>query len=141
MLCANGHDNNTITPWDISGGYQWYECLRCGKRDRVEVETPESIVCSGCTCGRPASEHPMQAERFLGQAHTVDAYRDPFRIDPAAPEPERHPLIEAPASHPEHAHVAQGDPCAHPVAMRKLVGFLCIDCGAPIEDLPAKSYE
>lgn len=38
-------------------------------------------------------------------------------------------------------HPAHGDPCVHPVAMRKRVGFLCLECGEPIEGLPVRSYD
>jgi hypothetical protein len=145
LRCPDGHEADVVTPWESSGatGFQWYECLECGARVRVDVETPETILCPyGCVCGRPADEHPTQVEQLLGRAHTANAFRDPDRIDRDLPvdHPERHPVIEAPASHPEHAHAAQGDPCTQRLAMRKLIGFLCVECGLPIEGLPAKTY-
>lgn len=145
LTCPAGHQATTVAPWDSSGdGYQWYECLNCGYRGKVYVESPENMVCpNGCVCGRPASDHPSEVERMSPGpiVFPANAFRDPNRIDPAAPEAERHPIIEAPASHPEHAHSAASDPCAYPAGMRKLVGFLCVECGLPIEGLPTKSYE
>lgn len=125
-----------------------------GDHDNPQSETD--------VCGHPAADHPTNAERSherttgscgkIAELHVtvpdgVDApglvTDHPFRSSegtgPLAGEPRcTFDTIEhLPVWH--HTHIGDPDgPCQHPVALVKLIGFRCTECGAPIEGMPTK---
>lgn len=124
-----------------------------------EYDSPQS---STEVCGHPAADHPTHAERSyerdtgacgkIGELHVVvppgvdapglvsdHAFRPAEGTGPVT-EPPRctfDTIEHFPVWH--HTHIGDPDgPCQHPVGLVKLVGFRCVDCGAPIEGMPTK---
>jgi hypothetical protein len=91
-------------------GQSWFECAEHGIRVRAGYyDAPD---CPDHVCGHPKKDHPSTAQRYKNE---VDGF---------------------PIWH--HSYDGDKGPCQQPVGMHKLVGFLCIDCGAPLDGMPVK---
>lgn len=88
----------------------WYECAE--HPGRVKSAPYETLYCEGHVCGGRAKDHPSTPQRLTNQV-------EGFKIT-------------------SHSYEGDGGPCQEPVALGKLVGFLCVECGAPLEGMPVK---
>jgi hypothetical protein len=111
-------------------GQSWFECDVHPGRVRVGYYEAPTCAVPGCVCGHPPEDHPTTAQRYTNQ---VGWHPPTFNADgTVATEPYYEYAVHS------HSYSGDGGPCQEQVGMHKLVGFLCIDCGAPLEGMPTK---
>lgn len=94
-------------------GKAWNVCSTPGHDTRVLTDRGEVAYCELETCEKAKSDHPTPAQIDEGQVGGYAA--------------------------PDHTYVGDGtEPCRSPVALARLVGFLCQDCGAQLVGMPTK---
>lgn len=91
-------------------GKSWFYCD--DHPGRVLAGYYDAPVCPGHVCGHPGKDHPTTAQRMTNKVEGFPIWH--------------------------HAYDGDGGPCQEPAGMHKAVGFLCVDCGAPLEGMPVK---